>query len=84
MAFRSRRGKGSSAVRKLRIKVCRFCREKIDHVDYKDVSSLQKLTTKQGKLFSRGRSGNCASHQRMVKVAIKRARYLALMPYSGE
>lgn len=68
----------------LRTKVCRFCREKIDYVDHKDITSLQKLTTKQGKLFSRTRSGNCAKHQRMVKLAIKRARFLALMPYYGE
>ncbi|MBI2194311.1 MAG: 30S ribosomal protein S18 [Planctomycetes bacterium] len=68
----------------LRSRVCRFCREKIGHVDYKDVTSLQKLTTKQGKLFSRNRSGNCARHQRLVKLAMKRARFLGLMPYSGE
>ena len=62
---------------------CRFCREKIDRIDYKDVDSLQKLTTSQGKLFSRKRSGNCARHQRQAKVAVKRARFLALMPYVG-
>ena len=62
---------------------CRFCRMKIEHVDYKDVASLQKLTTAQGKLFSRKRSGNCAKHQRSVKKAIKRARFLALLPYIG-
>ncbi|NOZ21591.1 MAG: 30S ribosomal protein S18 [Planctomycetes bacterium] len=62
---------------------CRFCRMKIKHVDYKDIQSLQKLTTIQGKIFSRKRSGNCAKHQRSVKKAIKRARYLALLPYVG-
>ena len=62
---------------------CRFCREKAKEIDYKDLQSLQKLTTGQGKLFSRKRSGNCAKHQRMAKGALKRARYMALMPYVG-
>jgi small subunit ribosomal protein S18 len=60
---------------------CRFCREKVQEVDYKDIGVLGKLTTQQGKIFSRKRSGNCAKHQRFVKRAIKRARFLALMPY---
>jgi small subunit ribosomal protein S18 len=60
---------------------CRFCREKVTEIDYKDVTTLSKLTTQQGKLFSRKRSGNCARHQRSVKRAVKRARYMALMPY---
>ena len=62
---------------------CRFCREKIKEVDYKDVSGLAKLATQQGKLFSRKRSGNCARHQRSTKRAIKRARFLGLLPYVG-
>ena len=60
---------------------CRFCREKVREVDYKDIAVLSKLTTQQGKIFSRKRSGNCAWHQRSVMRAIKRARFLALMPY---
>jgi len=60
---------------------CRFCRDKIDQVDYKDVAALSKLTTQQGKIFSRKRSGNCARHQRSIKRAIKRARFLSLIPY---
>jgi len=62
---------------------CRFCRDKIQEIDYKDISILQKLTTTQGKLFSRKRSGNCAKHQRSARTAIKRARFMALMPYVG-
>jgi len=62
---------------------CRYCREKIAEVDYKDLNSLSKLVTQQGKLFSRKRSGNCAAHQRSTKVAIKRARFMALMPFVG-
>ncbi len=60
---------------------CRFCRDKVREIDYKDVGSLQKLTTHQGKMFSRKRSGNCAHHQRSARRAIKRARFLALLPY---
>ena len=60
---------------------CSFCKEKVDEVDYKDIGILAKLTTQQGKMFSRKRSGNCATHQRSVQRAIKRARFLGLMPY---
>ena len=52
-------------------------------VDYKEVRTLQRLSTPQGKLFSRKRSGTCATHQRQVKRAIKRARFMALLPYVG-
>jgi len=62
---------------------CRFCRDKVDRIDYKDLQSLQKLTTGQGKMFSRKRSGNCARHQRQAKRALQRARFIALMPYVG-
>lgn len=62
---------------------CRFSRENIDTIDYKEIQVLQKLCTSQGKLFSRKRSGNCASIQRQVKIALKRARYMGLMPYVG-
>ena len=60
---------------------CRFCREKGKEIDYKDVAGLSKLVTQHGKLFSRKRSGNCASCQRKVKQAVKWARFLSLMPY---
>lgn len=62
---------------------CRFCRDKVGDIDYKDIPTLQKLTTEQGKLFSRKRSGNCARHQRSSRRAIKLARFMALMPYCG-
>ena len=60
---------------------CRFCRDKTNYIDYKDVDKLQKLLTQRGKIFSRKRSGNCAHCQRKAQLAIKRARYLALLPY---
>jgi small subunit ribosomal protein S18 len=87
MARRNTRGSGRSRRRrKSRFREqakCRFCRDKVGEVDYKDIPVLTKLTTQQGKLFSRKRSGNCAKHQRSVKKAVKRARFLALMPYIG-
>jgi len=60
---------------------CRFCRENITYIDYKDTQTLQKLTTTRGKMLSRKRSGNCAKHQRQAARALKRARFLSLMPY---
>ena len=62
---------------------CRFCRAKVKDVDYKDVETLRKLSTSRGKMFGRKRSGNCAKHQRSLKRAIKRARYMAFIPYTG-
>jgi small subunit ribosomal protein S18 len=62
---------------------CRFCREGKSYIDYKDVESLQKLLTNRGKIFSRKRSGNCAHCQRKVKLAIKRARFMGLLPYTA-
>lgn len=76
--------KRKRALRVMEPNKCRFCREKIADMDYKDVPTLSKLLTTQGKLFSRKRSGNCAKHQRQAKVAIKRARQLALLPFIGE
>ncbi|MBI4615159.1 MAG: 30S ribosomal protein S18 [Planctomycetes bacterium] len=63
-------------------KRCRFCRAKTTYVDYKDIEELQKLCTAQGKIFSRKRSGNCAKHQKVVKNAVKYARFLALLAYT--
>ncbi|MHC4475896.1 MAG: 30S ribosomal protein S18 [Planctomycetota bacterium] len=60
---------------------CRFCRRGIKYVDYKDLETLQKLLTNRGKIYSRKRSGNCAGCQRKVKRAIKRARFMALLPF---
>lgn len=59
---------------------CRFCRDGQD-VDYKDVEQISKLLSSEGRLYSRKRSGNCAFHQRQLGVAVKRARFMALLPY---
>lgn len=69
--------------RYIEVRKCRFCRMGMKGVDYKDILNLQKLAGGQGRLFSRKRSGNCATHQRATKIAIKRARFMALMPYVG-
>lgn len=63
---------------------CRYCsKDAPEVVDYKDVNSLQKFMSPQGKMFDRKRLGNCAKHQRAISRAIKRARFLALLRYSG-
>lgn len=62
---------------------CRFCRGGVKYIDYKDVDTLQRLLTNRGKIYSRKRSGNCAGCQRKVKKAIKRARYMALLPFTA-
>ena len=65
-------------------KVCIFCQDKIDHIDYKDINRLKKCVSDRAKILPRRISGACAKHQRQITVAIKRARHVALMPYIGE
>ena len=62
---------------------CKFCADKLEHVDYKDVNTLQKLSSAQGKMYGRKRLGTCARHQRQIKQAVKRARFLGLLRYVG-
>lgn len=67
-----------------RRKVCVFCQEKVEVIDYKDVNRLKKFVTESGKMLPRRMSGNCAKHQRELSKAIKRARVAALLPFKGE
>ena len=67
-----------------RKKVCRFCVEKIDDINYKDVKLLGPFVPERGKILPRRISGTCATHQRKLQTAIKRARQLALIPYVTE
>lgn len=67
-----------------RRKVCNFCVEKIEAIDYKDVSKLKKYLTESGKILPRRITGVCARHQRELAVAIKRARQMALIPYVAD
>jgi small subunit ribosomal protein S18 len=65
-----------------RPKFCYYCVEKQEKVDYKDAEKLRKYVSERGKIIPRRVTGNCAKHQRLLTEAIKRARYMALLPYS--
>src|SRR5438132_13822737 len=65
-----------------RRKVCRFCVDRVIDVDYKNTTTLRNFVTERGKMISARSTGNCSKHHRMLTVAIKRARNLALLPYS--
>ncbi|HHY03826.1 MAG TPA: 30S ribosomal protein S18 [Thermoanaerobacterales bacterium] len=65
-------------------KVCSFCMEKAETIDYKDYNRLRKFITERGKILPRRITGNCAKHQRQLTVAIKRARNIALLPFTSE
>ena len=66
-----------------RRKVCQFCTDNIEHVDYKDIARLRRHVGERGKIEPRRKLGTCAKHQRSVTVAIKRARYIALLPFTN-
>ena len=68
----------------LRKKVCMFCVDKVEHIDYKDTAKLRRYVTERGKIVPRRISGNCAKHQRQLTTAIKRARIIALLPFVAE
>ena len=61
-----------------------FCVDKVQHIDYKDVNRLRRFTNERGKILPRRMSGTCAKHQRQLSIAIKRARMIALMPYTTD
>ncbi len=67
-----------------RRKVCQFCLDKANEIDYKDVAKLRRYITEKGKIISRRQTGTCAKHQRALANAIKRARYMGLIHYVGE
>ena len=71
------------AVNSRRRKHCYFCKENVDSVDYKDHATLRRFMSERGKIRSRRTTGTCRCHQRQVAVAIKRAREVALLPYSS-
>lgn len=72
------------ARRKSRKKVCHFCVDRIDEIDYKDTARLRKYISERAKILPRRVTGTCAAHQRKLTVAIKRARYIALLPYVSD
>ena len=65
-------------------KVCAFCADKVGHIDYKDTARLRKYITERAKILPRRITGTCAKHQRQLTEAIKRARHIALLPFSAE
>ena len=65
-------------------RVCSFCVDKVESIDYKDVGKLRRYISERGKILPRRISGNCAKHQRQLTVAIKRARNIALLPFTQE
>ncbi len=70
--------------RKARKKVCGFCVDKVENIDYKDIARLRRYMSERGKILPRRVTGTCARHQRELTVAIKRARHLALLPYTAD
>ena len=76
--------KNSRPNRKGRKKVCSFCVDKVECIDYKDVNKLNKYTSDRAKILPRRVTGTCAKHQRELTTAIKRARHLALMAYTSD
>ncbi|MCA1710977.1 MAG: rpsR [Frankiales bacterium] len=69
--------------RKLKKKVCQFCKDKVTYVDYKDTGTLRKYISDRGKIRARRVSGNCTQHQRDVAMAVKNSREMALLPYTS-
>ncbi len=70
--------------RRRRKKVCSFCVDKTDFIDFKDTKKLQRFLTDRSKILPRRVTGNCAKHQRALTVSIKRARVMALLPFTNE
>ena len=68
-------------MRRQKKKVCSFCVDKIQHIDYKDIPRLRRYLSERGKIVPRRVTGACAHHQRKLTIAIKRARHLAFLPY---
>lgn len=78
-----RRRRPESGGRRVKKRICQFCAEKVDYIDYKDVAVLRKYMSDRAKIRARRVTGNCPRHQREVAVAIKNAREMALLPYVG-
>jgi small subunit ribosomal protein S18 len=67
-----------------RRKVCKFCADKVDYIDYKDIKLISAFVPERGKVLPRRMFGTCAEHQRKLTLAIKRARHIALLPFAAE
>jgi len=76
--------KAAKKERKPKRKVCSFCVDKVTDVNYKDVTRLRRFISERGKILPRRISGNCAKHQRALTIAVKRARFIAFLPFVAE
>lgn len=82
---KDRGGEGrESRMRRPRRKACNFCIDKVEEIDYKDLAKLRKFISERGKILPRRISGNCAKYQRKLTIAVKRARHIALLPYTSD
>jgi small subunit ribosomal protein S18 len=75
---------GDKRNRKVRKKVCSFCIDRINTIDYKDIAKLRRFLSERAKILPRRVTGSCAHHQRELTIQIKRARHLALLPYVSD
>ncbi len=76
--------RGTRPMMKRKKKVCVFCADKVDYIDYKDVARLRKHISERAKILPKRITGTCAKHQRQLTIAIKRARHMALLPYISD
>src|SRR3954469_23025696 len=76
--------RGGPGGRRPRRRVCSFCVDKVQKIDYKDVGRIRRYISERGKIDPRRKSGTCAKHQRMLTAALKRARFMALLPYTAD
>ena len=76
--------RGGKIQRRSRRKVCAFCADKVEAIDYKDTARLRKFVSERGKILPKRMTGTCAKHQRELTVAIKRARHVALLPFVAD
>ncbi|MCD7731409.1 MAG: 30S ribosomal protein S18 [Oscillospiraceae bacterium] len=78
------RERSPRGMKRTRKKVCMFCADRVEKIDYKDIQKLKKCMTERSKILPRRVTGTCAYHQRELTKAIKRARYIALVPYVSD
>jgi small subunit ribosomal protein S18 len=78
----TKRGRPGSEKGLIRRRNCHFCKDKVEEIDYKNLNQLRRFVSEKGKIRSRRLTGACRRHQRQVAVAVKRAREMALLPYS--
>lgn len=83
-SFDKGEGKGGGRMRRAKKKICSFCVDKVTDIDYKETAKLRKYVSEKGKILPRRISGCCAKHQRQLTIAIKRARTVALLPYTTD